>query len=110
CLRLNPLDPFSATFIGLVALAHYHLGNYSEAIAYAERALQTRRNLFVLQIMAATVGQLGRTEEARPLLAEMARQRPHNFRRHWQLINPYANPIHEAHLVDGLRKAGVPEH
>ena len=110
CLRLSPLDPHSATSINLIALANYHIGNYEEAAACAERALQKRRMLVILQTACAALGQLGRAAEARPLISEMVRLRPHNFERHWQLINPYADPAHEEHLVDGLLKAGALDH
>ncbi len=87
-------------------MAHYHLGNYEEAVRYAEQALQRRRIYVVLRTLAATLGQLGRTEEARSVLAEMEQMKPTDVRRHWQLTCPYQHPAHEAHLLDGLRKAG----
>ena len=109
CLRLSPRDPLASLFVSLIALAHYHLGNYKEAIQYSERALQRRRPYVVLRTLAATLGQLGRTEEARSVLAEMDGIKPTNAKGHWLASNPYANPAHEAHLLDGLRKAGLPE-
>jgi tetratricopeptide (TPR) repeat protein len=96
--------------VSLIALAHYHLGNYKEAVRYSERALQRRRIYVVLRTLAATLGQLGRTEDARSVLAEMEQIKPINLERHWELTCPYADPAHEAHLIDGLRKAGLPDH
>jgi adenylate cyclase len=90
----------------LIALAHYHLEDYKAALDFSERALQRRRTYVVLRTLAATLGQLGRSEEARSVCAEMERMEPSNSQRHWELTNPYANPAHEAHLLDGLRKAG----
>jgi TolB-like protein/DNA-binding SARP family transcriptional activator len=107
CLRLSPLDPHAATFINLIALANYHLGNYEEAAAWAERALQRRRMPVILQTAVAALGQLGRTSEARPLISEMAALRPREPERHWQIINPYAHQVHEDRLVEGLLKAGA---
>jgi TolB-like protein len=106
CLRLTPRDPFASFYISLIALAHYHLGNYNEAVRYADRALQRRRIYVVLRTMAASLGQLGRSGEAHSVLAEMEQMKPSNVGRHWELTCPYADPAHEAHLVDGLRKAG----
>jgi hypothetical protein len=34
---------------------------------------------------------------------------PLHVERHWKLTCPYADPAHEAHLLDGLRKARLPE-
>jgi adenylate cyclase len=109
CVRLSPRDPFSFFFISLSALAHYHIGNYREALEYSERALQRRRAYVVLRTAAATLGQLGRTEEASLALIEMGRTKPRCVARHWELTSPYANPAHEAHLLEGLHKAGLPK-
>jgi adenylate cyclase len=108
CLRLSPHDPFASVFLSLIALTRYHLGNFAEAAEYCERALQKRRTYVVLRSWLATLGQLGRTEEARAVRAEMDQLKPVNVERHWKLTCPYAEPIHEAHLLDGLRKAGLP--
>jgi adenylate cyclase len=106
CLRLTPRDPFASFYVSLIALAHYHLGNYEEAARCAEQALQRRRIYVVLRTLTATLGQLGRIEETRSLLVEMEQIKPTDVRRHWQLTCPYQHPAHEAHLLDGLRKAG----
>ena len=37
----------------------------------------------------------------------MEEVKPNNAKGHWQASNPYADPAHEAHLIDGLRKAGL---
>ena len=109
CLRLSPQDPLASVIISFIALAHYHLGNYKEALHYSERALQRRRHYVVLRTLAATLGQLGRTEEARSVLAEMEGTKPTNARAHWQASNPYLHPAHAADLLEGLRKAGLSE-
>jgi adenylate cyclase len=110
CLLLTPRDPFASFYVSLIALAHYHLDNYEEAVRYSERALQRRRIYVVLRTLAATLGQLGRTEEARSVLAEMEQMKPINLKRHWELTCPYADPAHEAHLLNGLHKAGLTDH
>jgi hypothetical protein len=51
-------------------------------------------------------GQLGRTEEAGAALTEMEQLMPSDIQRDWNLTCPYADPAHEAHLLDGLRKTG----
>ncbi len=107
CLRLNPRDPQAYLFVSLMALAQYHLGNYEEATHYAEQALGGRRLYPVLRTLLASLGQLGRTEEAKAVLAEMERIKPLDAERHWEITNPYADPAHRAHLIEGLRKAGM---
>ena len=109
CLRLSPTDPFAPVIISLVGLAHYHLENYDEAIRCCEHALRRVRTYFVLRTTVAALGQLGRREEARSLLAEMERVKPTNMQRHWEITSPYADPSHKVKFVEGLRKAGLPE-
>jgi tetratricopeptide (TPR) repeat protein len=106
-IRLNPNDPQAGMFMGIVALAHYHLRNYEEAAHYAERGLRGRRVYFVLRTYLATLGQLGRTDEASTIRAELLRMQPAYEKVHWSLTNPYAYAEHHAHLVEGLRKAGM---
>ena len=106
CLRLSPRDPFSPVFVSLVALAHYHLGNYDEALRCSEHALRRGRAYVALRTMAATLGQLGRREEASIVLADMQRFKPLNLEGHWRLTCPYARAADEAKFVEGLRKAG----
>jgi adenylate cyclase len=106
CLRLSPTDPFSPVFVSLLALAHYHLGNYDEALRCSEEALRRGRAYVVLRTVAATLGQLGRRDEASTVLAEMERSRPMNLEAHWRLTCPYACAADEAKFVEGLRKAG----
>jgi adenylate cyclase len=107
CLRLNPRDPQAFLFVSQLAVAQYHLGNYDEAIHYAERALRSRRVYVVLRTLLASLGQLGRMDEARAVLAEMKRITPADPKVYWTLISPYADAAHRAHLVDGLVKAGM---
>jgi hypothetical protein len=66
------------------------------ALRYSERALQKRRTHVVLRTLAATLGQLGRIEEARPVLAEMKRIKPPNELQ-WALISPYADRVSTAY-------------
>lgn len=106
-LRLSPNDPMAFLFVSQIALLHYHLGNYEEAIHYAERARRVRRIYIVLRTLLASLGQLGRTEEAKDILVEMKRNEPVDMARYWSMTTPYADPAHRELLIDGLRKAGM---
>ena len=108
CLRLSPRDPMAFLFFSLMAVAHYHLGDYDNAVRCSERALQRRRNYVVLRTLAASLGQLRRTQAARSVIAEMEGIEPPNAQRHWELTAPYADPAHKAHLLEGLKQAGLP--
>ena len=106
-LRLNPNDPQAGSFLSFVALAHYHQGAYDEAAHYGELAVRGRRAYFALRTLAATLGQLGRTEEAKPILNELEGKKPANSDEYFHITTPYAEPAHREHLLEGLRKAGM---
>ena len=105
-LHLSPHDPIAFNFLNITALAHYHLGQYQEAVECAQRSVRGQRINTLLRTFLAILGQLGRTEEAANVLAEIHRTKPPDADGHWKVTNPYADPAHEAHLVEGLRKAG----
>ena len=90
----------------MAALGNYHLGNYDDAIWCSEEALRRGHSYVALRTLAATLGQLNRTDEARAVLAEMECIKPTNMKDHWYLTCPYAYPSHEAQFLDGLQKAG----
>jgi tetratricopeptide (TPR) repeat protein len=106
-MRLSPHDPVAYLFLSRIALAHYHLGNYEEAVHFSERALASRRLHFVLIGLLASLGQLGRTPEANAILPEIAATEPSDTAGYWRAIYPYDEPAHRDHLVAGLRKGGL---
>jgi adenylate cyclase len=107
CLRLNPNDPQAPTFLAVLALAHYHLGSYGEALRYAKQGLPRRAVPFALRTFAATLGQLGQFEEVAPARAKLKQFKAADPERFWDATSPYADPAHLAHLLEGLRKAGL---
>jgi len=103
-LRLNPTY---SPFHGQIALAYYHLQNYQEAASYAERGLRTHRMYPVLQVLVASLGQLGRKDEARPYVTEMRASQPRDFAKYLRIVTPYQDISYCNHLFDGLQKAGM---
>ena len=106
-LRLNPADPFRFTAFGGQASANYQLRRYEVAIECAGQALQVRYGFIQARaLLAASLAQLDRTEEAAAELAEIMLLKP-DFS-----TASYANlPMREAayeHLFEGLYKAGLP--
>ena len=109
CLRLSPNDQQAGGFLGQMALAQYHRGHYEDAVRDVERARRRRRIPFLMRTLIASLGQLGRTDEAAIVRAELARFDPPNAAQFWTAISPYPDPAQHAHLRDGLRKAGMTE-
>jgi adenylate cyclase len=106
CLRLNPNDPQARAFLSFVALAHYHEENYEEAAHYGQLAVGTRDHYLGVRILLASLGQLGRIEEARPLLHHFI-SRPAGPQQLFDITTPYLDVKYREHLADGLRRAGV---
>jgi adenylate cyclase len=107
CLRLNPNDPQAGSFMSHVAVAHYHQHNYDEAVHYGHIANRARHVHLSLRILLASLGQLGRTAEAKPLLNEFNALRPKDPQRMFEVTTPYLDLKYREHLADGLRRAGV---
>ncbi|HKG99801.1 MAG TPA: hypothetical protein VKB08_03625, partial [Bradyrhizobium sp.] len=94
-------------FLRFVALAHYHQENYEEAVHYGELAIRGRRPYLALRALLASLGQLGRLEEAKPLLDEFMLRQPKDTQRHFEVTTPYLDLQYRKHLADGLRRAGL---
>jgi adenylate cyclase len=98
-LKLNPRPP--EYFYGLLGEVQYLIGEYDEA------ALSLEKTYWSTRLKVMTYGQLGRVTEARTLLDKM----PVFLNLSW-LRAHYAHYQSEQdleHMMDGLRKAGVPE-
>ncbi|UVO33046.1 tetratricopeptide repeat protein [Bradyrhizobium arachidis] len=106
-LRLNPNDPQARAFLSYVALAHYHQENYEEAAHFCELAVSARRPYIGLRTLVASLGQLGRVEEARHLLNELISRQPIDPQQLFDITTPYLDEKYREHLADGLLRAGV---
>jgi TolB-like protein/class 3 adenylate cyclase/tetratricopeptide (TPR) repeat protein len=106
-LRLNPNDPQAGSFMSFVALAHYHQESYEEAVHYGELANRTRASYLSLRVLLASLGRLGRTAEAQPLLETFLSRQPRHPQRLFEVTTPYSDLKYRDHLADGLRRAGV---
>src|SRR5262249_28640543 len=110
-MRLSPLDPIMRSFRNATAHAHFCAGRYDEASSLAEMVLQENpASLPSLRIAAASNALAGRTTEASKMCTRLRQVDPalciSNLS---DRVGPYRRPEDIARLVDGLRKAGVPE-
>jgi adenylate cyclase len=106
-IRLSPNDPISFHFNNQLALAHFHLGNFQEALHFAQRGLDSRRLYVGLTIACASLVRLDRTDEARALAQEMQRNEPDDLAGYWATVHPYADPAHREQFLSALRLAGL---
>lgn len=109
-IRLCPNDNYLGIVMARLAEAHYHLHEYSDAIDWARKA--ARQNvaprMWGRVTLVAALGQSGEIEEARKALQTLRKSRPEftiSFVR-----DQFHVQIPEAleHMIDGLRKAGMP--
>jgi adenylate cyclase len=106
-IRLSPFDPLLPSRLTGMGIAFIDLGRFDEAVAMAKKALsqnQTFRAAY--RCLAAALAHLGRDAEARKTVAQFLEMDPH-FR-----ISEYvarSGQWQAQMLIDGLRKAGLPE-
>jgi TolB-like protein/Flp pilus assembly protein TadD len=107
-IRLSPLDPEMALFLGGFAIAHFAAGRYAQAIDYATEAARLRPGFQGVQRMrCASLAQAGRIDEARSSFAILLREQP-ELSIEWVRANvPYQTPQLLERYVDALRKAGL---
>ena len=107
-IRLSPLDPEMALFLGAIAVAHYTAGRYSEALQYSVEAQRLRPAFQGSQrLLCASLAQLGRVDEARTLLATVRREQPQLSLDWIRASVPYQTPDLMERFLDGMRKAGL---
>jgi tetratricopeptide (TPR) repeat protein len=110
-MRLSPLDPIMRAFRNATAHAHFCAGRYDQASSWAEMVLQENPDsLPSLRIGAASNALAGRATEGSKICTRLRQLDPtlriSNLR---DRVGPYRRPEDIARLIDGLRKAGVPE-
>jgi adenylate cyclase len=113
--RLNPLD---ASWNGslVYAIAYFCVGNHEKVVDWTARILRDRPNVAAaLRYRAASLALLGRTGEARHVIARLLEHAPgytvSEVRRHleFDMNSPFKGPGVAEALYRGLRLAGLPE-
>ncbi len=107
CIRLDPRDPSLVNRLNQVALAHYFCHDYEAAVEAAERAIRSFPDFpSPYRWLAAALGELGRTAEAKAALEKAIAVSPDAFDFQVRERPPWFRPEEHAHMLDGLRKAG----
>jgi TolB-like protein len=109
-IRLSPLDPAMFAFCSALALAHLAAGRYEEGLHWAEEALRENSGMPAFRLKLSLCGHLERLEEAakclrqirefyaEPTIASLAHHMPTGLA-----------PEVAARVIEGLRKAGLPD-
>ena len=94
----------------LQAQALYQLGRFPEAAALLKRRILRNPDTDSSRmLLAAAYGQMGQSEEAREAWRGLQGVNPNYSLEHRRKVLPYKNPEDFELVVEGLRKAGVPE-
>jgi adenylate cyclase len=107
-VRLRPNDPLNWRAPHHVCWYSYVIEDYVGAVEAGRAALRANANQCLSQSwVAASLGQLGRIEEARKMITRLAKQiRPLSFDDHVHRRLPWISDETHARMLDGLRKAG----
>jgi len=90
-----------------VAIAQYYSGDYDAAVETARQVIRSFPDYpLAYRWLAAALGQLGRTAEAKQVLEEAIAVAPASFDIYVRNRVPWMRPEDHAHMLDGLRKAG----
>jgi TolB-like protein/class 3 adenylate cyclase len=114
-LRLSPRDTNAYAWMNFAGLAKLHLGRYEQAVALFRRSIEANRNLPLAHFnMAAALVQLGRVDEARSTVKAGLALNPAFAisRARAAYMAGSDDPTFLSQLepiIEGLRKAGVPE-
>ena len=107
--RLSPLDPQAPIFSTGIAWANFIEGRYEEAAKGADVMVRERHHPTALRCKVASLGLLGRADEAREAVRELLATQPFATVSKLKTLMPMRRPEDMARYLDGLRKAGVPE-
>jgi adenylate cyclase len=106
-IRLDPHDPKLANRLNNLALGFYFSRDYEAAVEAAKRAIRVNPDfLLAYRWLAAALGQLGRTAEAKEALQKAIAIAPATFDMYVRQRVPWHRPEDYAHMLDGLRRAG----
>jgi adenylate cyclase len=110
CVRLDPRSPSLVYRLMQIALALYFCREYAAAAEAARQAMRSYPDWYAsYRVLAAALGQMGPTAEAKEVLEKAIAIAPAAFDRYVRERSPWMRPEDHAHMLEGLRKAGMPE-
>jgi adenylate cyclase len=93
-----------------VASALYFSRDYEAAVEAAKHAIRSYPDFpLTYRWMAASLAQAGRSDAAREALEKAIEIAPASFDMYVRGRPPWMRPEGHAHILEGLRKAGLPE-
>lgn len=107
-MRLNPVVP--ASYSEILGEIHYMKGEYTDAIAAFERALEINPlHMRARMWLAATLSHIGQLEEAQWQVIELMMLSPDLSLARLDYAFPFSDPQVRARLMQDLHQAGIEE-
>jgi TolB-like protein/Flp pilus assembly protein TadD len=108
-IALSPADPGQNLALTCIAHANMALGEFEEALVWAERSLAVNPDFDpTYWMLAAGNAKLGRMEEARSWLAKFRAMRPRVTVSSIRSSQPHRYDDRMANILEGLQLAGLP--
>ena len=112
-LRVSPRDTDANVWLGYIAEAKQFLGAYEDAVTWHLRSMEINRNRPVAHMyLASALASLGRLEEARSEVQAGLALDPKFTIQRYRVGAQSDNPVflsQRERVIEGMRKAGVPE-
>ena len=102
--RLNPFPP--GWYYWILGYAQYAAGLYGDAVAALGH--ESTRRSGSRRLLAASLAQVGRIDEARFEAQQFLSANPDFSMRRWATAQPFRDDADREHFLDGYRKAGLP--
>jgi adenylate cyclase len=109
-MRASPHDPLTWLWMLWITNSNYFARNYQATLHAADRLIRFRPDKSqAYRWKAAALGQLGRIDEAKISLEQAIALSPTNFSLHVRARPPWIRSDDHFLMLEGLRKAGLPE-
>jgi adenylate cyclase len=109
-IRLDPHSPRLAQRLTWIIMGHYFSNEYETAVEEAKKSIRSFPDYPPpYRWLAASLGQLGRSKAANRMLNQAISINPALFKMYVRTRPPWFRPEDHAHMLEGLRKAGMPE-
>ena len=106
---LSPHDPMMSAYLGGMGVAHFAAERYDDAVEWTKRSVRAGRTSFNFGFLASSYAHLGRLDEARAAVEQLARHEPdYSIANAERSLGGAVPSLVERYLV-GLRKAGLKE-
>jgi adenylate cyclase len=108
-LRLSPSDPQANFLLCGMAMSHLVSERPAEAFEYASKSIALYPVDVAYYVLVPACGHLGRTEDATAAIARLVALAPGISISNFPPRMPFRDQRHLDIILDGLRKAGLPE-